>query len=185
VWAYVTRANTTSTPDRMVIYDWSLDEATYADLSVEALMQWLSPGVNLDTMDDYGALDALQFSLDSPFWKGGAAMFGLFGSDLTLSLQSGTPMAARITTSDGRAKARMLVTGTRPSVDASGVTVSIAARERVADTVTFNAAEAMEDTGVCPAWASGNIVRGRIDIPAADWTLAQGIETIASPQGSR
>lgn len=165
VWAYVTTGNVTSTPDRLLIYDWSLDEATYADLSIEALMQWLSPGVSLDALDPYGALDALQFSLDSPFWKGGASLFGLFGTDLTLSLQSGTPMVATLTTADGQGKGRLLVTGTRPHVDASGVTVAIAARERVADSVSFNAAESMEDTGICPAWASGNIVRGEITIP--------------------
>lgn len=185
VWVYVTRANVTSTPDRMMIYDWSLDEATYVDISVEALIHWLSPGVNLDSLDPYGALDDLVFSLDSPFWKGGASLFGIFGTDNTLSLQSGTPMAATITTADGQSKGRVLIGGTRPHVDAPNVTMAIAARERFSDSVTFGTAELMEDTGVCPAHASGNIIRARISIPAESWTLAQGIETISKPQGGR
>jgi hypothetical protein len=185
VWAYVSQGNVTSTPDRLLIYDWSLDEATYAELSVNTLVHWLSPGVTLDNMDSFGSLDGLDFPLDSPFWKGGANLFGMFGSDMTLALQSGTPLAATLTTSDGQGKGRVFVKGTRPNVDASGVTVSIAARERASDPVTFNTAEAMEDTGECPAHASGNLIRGRISIPAQNWTLAQGIDTIAGPQGSR
>lgn len=79
----------------------------------------------------------------------------------------------------------MFVKATRPMVDASGVSVAIAARERFADAVTFSAAEAMEDTGECPAHASGNLVRAKITIPSQTWTLAQGIETTAQPQGAR
>lgn len=185
VYAYVSTSNATAKPDRLLIVDWSLDEATFADLSVEMLVQWLSPGIDLDSMNPYGTMETLPFSLDAPFWKGGASLFGMFGSDHSLSLQSGTPMAARITTADGQGKGRVFVSGTRPNVDASGVSVAISARERFADSVVFNTAETMEDTGVCPAHASGNLIRAQITIPAQSWTLAQGLETIAGGQGAR
>lgn len=186
VWAYVSRDNIGTTPNRMLIYDWSLDEATYAVLTVETLVQWLSPGVTLDTMDGYGTLDDLPFSFDSPFWRGGAQVMGLFADDHSLSLQAGANMEASITTADGSKGMRMLFKGTRPAIDTAQAQIALAVRERDAGSVTFGTAESMEDTGICPAHKSGNIARARLTIQAgATWTAAKGLETLATRQGQR
>ena len=186
VWAYVSASNIGSTPDRLLIYDWALDEATFADLTVDALVQWLSPGYTLDTMNAFGGVDALPFSFDSPFWRGGAQLMGLFSTDNRLSLLSGPSMAATITTADGQKGERMLIKGLSPQVDSAAATVSLAMRERDADAVTFSTAEAMEDTGICPAHKSGRIARAKIIIPAAaTWTATKGIVTHATRQGRR
>jgi hypothetical protein len=176
VWAYVSRNNIGTTPDRLLIYDWSLDEATYAELTVETLVQWLSPGVTLDTMDGYGTLDVLPFSFDSPFWRGGAQVMGLFSDDHMLSLQSGSAMAASITTADGQKDGRFLIKGTRPAVDTDEAQVQLSVRERDADAIAYGHLETMEDTGVCPDHRSGRIARARLTIPAgATWTASKGI----------
>lgn len=187
VWAYQSRSATGSNPNRMMIYDWSLDEATYAELTVESLVKWLSPGLTLDTMSaaGYTSLDGLPFSLDSAFWKGGASVLGVFGTDHKLSLLSGTPMEAQIVTGDGQQRGRMFVTGTMPKVDAAGVQVEVSMRERMADTPTYGTSEVMEDTGVVPAHVSGNIARARITIPSQNWTQIEGIDAVAEPAGSR
>lgn len=186
VWAYISKGNSSTTADRMLIYDWSIDEAAFADVSTEALMQWLSPGVTLDTMNSYGSLDALPFSLDSPFWRGGAGVMGLFGTDHKLALQSGLPMAATLVTNDGQGDSRYLIKGTRPAVDTPHATVALAARERYGDNVVWSEAEAMEDTGVCPAHISGNYVRAKITVPAGvAWSQAQGIDTVLGRRGRR
>lgn len=186
VWAYVSSTNVGTTPDRLLIYDWSLDEATYAEVSVEALVQWLSPGVTLDTMNGYGTLDTLPFSLDSPFWRGGASIMGVFGTDHKLALQSGSPMAATITTTDGQTKGRVLITGIRPAIDTAAATVAIAARERQGDAVSFGTAEGMEDTGVCPAHASGHLARAQLVVPSgSSWTVCSGLETLVAGRRGR
>jgi hypothetical protein len=186
VWAYVSTSNIGSTPDRLLIYDWALDEATFADLTVGALLQWLSPGYTLDTMDAFGSVDDLPFSFDSPFWRGGSQLMGLFSTDNRLSLLSGASMAATITTADGQKSDRMLIKGLSPQVDSAAATVALAMRERDADAVTFGSAEAMEDTGICPAHKSGRVARAKIVIPAAaTWTAAKGIVTHATRQGRR
>ena len=190
LWAYISRDNSGVVPDRVLIYDRSLDEATIADISVEALASWITSGVTLDTMNSFGTLDALPYSLDSPFWKAGSSLIGIFGSDHKLAHLQGTPLAATFTTADGQTTQRMLVSGTRPYVDATGAQVAIAMRERDADqssgSVAFPAYEAMEDTGIVPAWASGNIARAKINIPAGEeWTSMKGIETVARPRGRR
>jgi len=187
VWCYANKSTSSTTPNRMLIYDWSLDEATFADITVESLVKWLSPGITLDGMPaaGYSDLDTLPFSLDSPFWKGGASVLGVFGSDHTLSLLSGTPMQAQFVTGDGAGNSRLFVRGTRPKCDASGITVAVSSRERQADAVVWNTDEAMEDTGDVPAHASGNVFRARVTIPAQTWTQIEGIETDAAQRGKR
>ena len=177
VWPYISRDNSGTTPDRVLIYDWSLDEATFADINVEAFATWLTTGVTLDTMNSFGTLDTLPYTLDSPFWKGGSALLALFGIDHKLAFLQGPNLAAKVTTADGEAPGRSFIQGTRPMVDATGVTVALALRERDADAVIYNAAESMEDTGVCPAHISGNLGRAQIVIPAGQtWSLLKGID---------
>lgn len=188
VWAYIARGSASNTePNKLLIYDWSLDEPTYADISVEALVQWLSPSTTLEGLSVYGSLEDLPFSLDSPFWRGGAAIMGLFDTSHRLALQSGPPMAARIVTGDGRdPSGRILIKGVRPEIDTNAATIAISAREADHDAITYGAAEAMEDTGIIPAHVSGNYFRARMDIPAGSlWTLASGMQTLAGKRGKR
>lgn len=176
-WPYISRDNSGLVPDRVLIYDWSLDEATFADITVEAVATWLTTGVTLDTMNSFGTMETLPYSLDSPFWRGGSALLALFGIDHKLAFLQGPNLAARVTTADGQGAGRSFISGTRPMVDASGVTVALALRERDADAITYAAAERMEDTGVCPAHISGNLGRAQIVIPAGQtWTLLKGID---------
>ena len=176
MFAYVSRDNGTLTPDRVLIYDWSLKEATFADISVEAMTTWLSSGVTLDTMNSFGTLDTLPFSLDSPYWKGGASLVGIFGTDHKLYHLQGQPMAATFITADGSLDARTFLTGLTPVVDTPSITAAVHGRERDGDTVTFGVQEAMEDTGEIPCHISGNYVRAKLQIPSGTaWTLMQGI----------
>jgi len=187
LWAYVTKSNVSVTPNRVIVYDWSIDEAAYMDVDVETMLRWLSPGVTLDSMNSYGTLDTLPFSLDSPFWKGGASLMGIFGTDHRLSLPSGAPMEATLTTTDGQRQGRVLIKGIRPHIDTSAATVAVAARERLGDNVTFSPLEAMEETGVCSNHVSGNIARAKIVVPSgSEWSLCSGLETmIAGKRGKR
>ena len=188
IWAYVSKSsNSTTIPNKVLIYDWSIDEATIAEITVEALAAWLSQAVTLDTMNSFGTLDELPVSLDSPFWKGGAPLVGIINGDHQLAHLEGPNMAARFVTADGqRPNRRTLIGGTRPAIDTASLTVEVAARERDGDTVVYGPAEEMEDTGICPAWESGNLARARITIDAgASWTYAKGLETIAGDAGTR
>lgn len=175
-----------TTPNRALIYDRALEDATVVDISAEALVRWLTQGVTIDTMNSYGTLDTLPFSLDSSFWRGGAGLLGVFGTDHKLAAMQGQNMAAQWTTADGHANGRRLIKGSRPHIDEVAATVAIAARERDGDAVVFDVAESMEDTGVCPAWASGNYARARINVPlGATWTIFKGLDVNASPAGER
>jgi hypothetical protein len=192
VWAYVSKDNPTSlVPDRLLIYNRFLEEAAFADVNIEALSQWITSGVTLDTMNSYGTLDTLPYSLDSPFWKAGAYVLGLFGLDHKLAYLQGANLQATLITADGEIDQRVLIKGTRPAVDASTVQVAVSCRERDADnlsgnTVTFDELNSMEDTGICPAWNSGNVIRAKIVVPAAStWSYAKGIDAVVAKRGRR
>lgn len=217
--AYVPVSSTSTNLTRLLAYDWSLDEASIAadGIPFHAISQWLTSGVTLDTMDLYGSMETLPFSLDSPFWSGGSPALGVFtyvetlgeailddaGSALLddagriiysgdsedgyrLSYLSGETLAANWVTADGQADGRQFISATRPAIDTDSVTVAIASRERDADPVVFDQAEALEDTGEVPAVASGNIARARIQTTTGSvWTLAKGLNTLNEPDGFR
>lgn len=186
--AYVSTDSTDRTvPDRMIVYDWAIDEAAIVDITAYTLGRWLSQGVDLDSMDSFGTLETIDLSLDSSFWKGGAPLLSVFQDDNKIAYFSGSNMAATFVTADGRMDGRRQhVTATRPDIDSVATTVEIAARERDGDTVTYSDAESMEDTGEVPAWASGNYFRARVKVPAGEtWTFAKGIETMNNDMGTR
>jgi len=186
IWSYTSRDNTAATLNRSLIYDWAIEEATIVDVPIQALMSTLTTGVTLDDLDSFGTIDALPFSLDSPVWRGGAALLGVFGANSRLSYFAGPNMAARITTADGYASQRALIKGTRPMVDTTAATVAISGREADGNTIAFANAEAMEDTGIVPAHVSGNMIRARLEIPTgATWEQVTGLQTLIGKRGKR
>jgi hypothetical protein len=188
LWAYISRDNTSLLPNKVLVYDWALDDATTADLSVEALAGWLTTGVSLDTMNSFGTLDELPYSLDSPFWRGGSSLLGLFGDDHKLSHLEGENMAAEWVTSDLRTPQRVLLTRVRPHINALNMNVEVASRERDGDPISYGPSSPIADTGEAACHAAGNYHRARIKIAAGDgWSeaLAQPIEIRAKSRGRR
>jgi hypothetical protein len=186
VWAYNSADNPGADLNRLLIYDWTLDEAVPADITVTALAQILTTGVTLDTMDSFGDLDSLPFSLDSPIWRGGSSLLGLFGTDRALSAFSGVPMAATFVTNDGEQPARLTIKGIRPHIDTRSITAEIATREAEGDAVTFGPVEVMEDTGVISTWASGWLARARLRVAAgANWSKMTSMDVVQGRIGKR
>lgn len=186
LWPYISRDNSGTVPDRVLIYDWALDEAAFADIDVQAISEWLTQPYTMDGINSFGTLDELPYSLDSPFWRGGVGLLGLFDTTNTLVHLQGDTLEAQFVTSDGHAPQRALITGTRPQIDATGTRVAISMRERDGDAWTWPTDEGMEDTGEVPAHVSGNYARARVTVPAgANWTVAKGLDTMQRPWGKR
>lgn len=186
VWAYNSNSNPNSNPNRMIIYDWALDEATTAELSVTTLAQILTKGVALEDLDAYGNLDTLPYSLDSPLWRGGSSVLGMFQDDAKLAFMSGLNLSATFVTGDGGMPGRTLIKGLRPHIDTRSITAAIAAREAEGDNVSFGPPEPMADTGVIPAWASGFVARARLVTEAgAVWEKYVGHDTVKGGAGNR
>lgn len=176
IWAFSTVDNPNLGLNRCLIYDWTIDAATTAELNISAFAQFLTLGVNLDNMDGYGPLDDLPLSLDNPVWRGGAALLGIFGSDNKLSYLTGPSMQAELVTSDGEKELRAFIRGVRPQIDTKALSIALAMREAQGDPIVYANPERMEDTGVVPAHVSGNLVRAQVLVDAgATWTKSTGM----------
>lgn len=184
-FAYVSRNSVGAVPDKMLIYETDVKESTIVKVSTTAVMEWLTQGVSLDNLGSYGNLDTLPYSLDSGFWQGGLPYLGVFGKDNKLSIASGQPLAASWVTADGAKETRAFISSTRPNIDSASVSVSLSTREADGDPVVFETSESREDTGLCPAHVSGNIVRAKIEAPSTTWTRMSGLTTQAKPAGIR
>lgn len=187
MWAYNSADNSSTSLNRILVYDWTLDEAVRIDATVTAMAQILSQGVTLDGLDAFGTMDSLPFSLDSPVWRGGGASgLALFSTDRKMSQFSGPNMAATLVTNDAEQGVRMLVTSVRAHVDTRNVTAEIACRESEGDTPIYGPANGVEDTGWIPAWSSGWLARARIAIGSgAVWSQLTGIDTLVGKMGQR
>lgn len=185
-WAYNSADSVTTDLNRVMIYDWTLDEAVPIDVTVTSMAQILTTGVTLDTMDAFGDLDSLPYSLDSPVWAGGASLLGFFTTDNKLSAFAGENMEATFETNDGEQANRTLIKGLRPHIDTRSVTAAVSAREAEGDPVSFGVDEVMEDTGVISAWSSGWLLRARLRVAAgATWRKITGVDAVLGKIGKR
>jgi len=188
MWAYNSASNATTSLDKILIYNWALDEAVTASVTITALAQILTQDLTLDSaaLAAFGNLDTLPFSLDSPVWRGGSSLLGVFGTDKKMALFSGSPLEATWVTNDGELPARSIVKGIRPHVDTRAITAEIAAREAEGDSVSYGNVEVMEDTGVISTWASGWLARARLKIPAGtNWSKITAVDAVIGSSGGR
>lgn len=189
-WAYISVNNTGAVPDKVIIYDWGLQEWGFATIDVLALSEFITQGFNLDelTSAGFGDLDSLPFSLDSPFWAGGKSILGIFGTNRRLSNLTGAPLAAELETREftgNDANQRLYLQEIAPIVDAQETTVAVGVKERKADNFVYGPATGLERTGFCPVHKEGRFFTIRVNVPAgADWTLAEGADVQANLAGT-
>lgn len=197
-WAYPSRDASSGNPDRILIYNWHLDKFSLAELTCETILRLQAIGYTLDQLETvlgYATVDEIPAPLSSEVWTGGRLFLGLFDTTHTLSMLTGTPLAATVETQEMEAMPgrRVLVTGSRPLVDINvsggSVTpsVSIGRRERKQSDLSYTAAVALNALGACPVRTSGRHLRAKITIPAGSqyWGHISGLSVDIVPQGSR
>jgi hypothetical protein len=184
------------TPNRLLIYNWTADRWSRAEVEMEMIHQGASQaGYTLDSLDDYSSnLDALPFSLDNRVWTGsGRLLLAGFTTQNRIAFFNGANMAATVDTGEAQLmpRRRALLRSLRPVVDGiaatGGVSVRTGTRNRTIDPVSFDAPAALNGFGSCPVRANGRYFRARIDIAAgASWRHIQGVDELeASPAGAR
>src|SRR5947209_2507904 len=149
-WLYASASGAgTGLYDRLVLYNpivqrWSLCDltATPAEWGTVAL----APGMTLDALNAFGAIDTLPAALDSGFYAGGLPVLAAFDQNHKLNFLNGPPMAPVVETSEmqplpGR---RTKILSARPIVDGGSPSVSFGHRDRIFDSVTYDAARSEE-----------------------------------------
>jgi len=183
-------------PNRLLIYNWTADRWSRAEVDVEMICQAASQsGRTLDDLDSYlPNLDALPFSLDNRFWTGsGRLLLAGFTQAHMIAFFNGPNLAATVDTGEAQVAPgrRALVRSLRPIVEAdagvASVSVRAGTRNRTIDPVAFDAPAAVNAFGHCPVRSNGRYLRARIEVAAgAAWRHIQGIDEIeASAAGAR
>src|SRR5262245_6235216 len=98
-WAFFNAASST-TFDRLLIYDWQLDRWSYGEVSAQFWATSVTSGLTLEGLDIFGSIDTgVPYSLDSRVWEGGRPVIGAIDTSGRLSfLESAAPLDATLTT---------------------------------------------------------------------------------------
>lgn len=123
-WAYPGAGNTNGRPNKILIYNYLTGFAMIAEVEAFFVQSLESTGVTLEELDAFGNLDTLPASLDSPIWAGGAKYLGAIDADGKLSQFSGPHLEAEFRSNQFGGE-RAFISGVRPYINSSGVTVSI------------------------------------------------------------
>lgn len=170
--------------DKIYCYNWILQKWTTITYAAPIIFSGVTEGLGIDDQDPtFGAtdddLDASGLpSLDDPSFKGGDPKSYVFSDTFTMGSFSGTPMAAAFATNDiAFAEGNVAhFTFVEPDIDATtGVSVSFAAKQRLADTPIVSAANTIMPSGHIPCRVSGKYIRTTWNIAAGTpWTYFKG-----------
>ena len=186
-WAYPTSAATGGRPDRVLVYDWSVDKWAFSEQQSEGLFISATSGFTMDGLDAVNTnLDLIVESLDSRIWQGGAEQTGVFDKDFKLSFWNGTSLDAVIETNEfevspGR---RSLMKAIRPIIDGGTTTVQVGHRNRQQDTFSFTPATSVNANGRATMRKNARYHRVRCNITGS-FEHAMGVQVDARPSGMR
>jgi hypothetical protein len=185
-WAYPGSGNSSGRPNKIIIYNWSIDRWSTAEVQVELLYRDLTAGYTLDELDDFGNLDTLPASLDSRIWTGGSLVLSAFDSDKKLSRFTGSNLGATLETAEAnggtlfqKPNERILVNGVRPYIDTAdaNMAVSLRYRDTVGGTLTTGSSAPIDADGQAHFTRSARFIRARVSISASSsWTHAVGLD---------
>jgi len=188
--AYPNVESGNGTPNRLLIYKWTINRWARVEEDIELIFSGLSAGYTLEALDAIsGSIDALAFSLDSPVWQGGTLSLSGFNSAHRVVNFDGAAKTARFLTGEGQLveNARAFVTTIRPLVQGAtttAITTAVGARDRLIDSVSFNAAVALNAIGECPQRSNGRFHRLRMDV-SGSFTRAVGFDVRLVKDGVR
>jgi len=181
-------ANTTGICDKIIIYNYATKKWSLANASASTIFSQFVGAYTVELMDILSQnLENINAALDTDFWSGGQVLLGGIDSDYKAAIFSGTDNECEIETAEIEPfpGMRANITGIRPIVDATA-TLTVKARERLADTESETSSVSMRDSGINPVRKSGRYIRANVKVPSGTtFTHAQGIDLVASRAGVR
>ena len=181
-------ANTTGICDKIIIYNYATKKWSLANASASTIFSQFVGAYTVELMDILSQnLENINAALDTDFWSGGQVLLGGIDSDYKAAIFSGTDNECEVETAEIEPfpGMRANITGVRPIVDATA-TLTVKARERLADTESETSSVSMRDSGINPVRKSGRYIRANVKVPSGTtFTHAQGIDLVASRAGVR
>ena len=192
VWSYTSGSSNDDTPDRLLIYNYAIDQWSYAELDCQMISSFMTINYTLEELDFISSnLDALPASLDSSIYIGGQFIFG-GAKDNKIHTFSGDNKTALIETSDldtGQGNSSV-ITNVIPYLEIVGgttpnVTAQISSRSRQVDSDSFGTASSLNADGYCNIRSNqGRYHKIRLNV-SGTWKYISGIEVEAKTTGRR
>jgi len=185
VWAYPSTSSTGEL-DKVIIYNYVTQRWSTGSVSTYILGQAQTPGYTLEQLDNISAsIDALNLSLDSPFWAGSRFFLSAFNTDKKLATFSGTPGTATLLSSqlelEGR---RSSLRNVRPIVSGGTTTVQTSSIDKQGNTETLKPALTLTDSGDAPMRCTGRYHKVQLNI-TGDFEDCLGFDAELVPEGKR
>ena len=181
-------ANTTGICDKIIIYNYATKKWSLAEASASTIFSQFVGAYTVELMDIISQnLENINAALDTDYWSGGQMFLGAIDSSYKAAIFSGTANECEVETAELELfpGLRANITGVRPIVDATA-TLTVKARERLADTESSTSSVSMRDSGINPVRKSGRYIRANVKVASGTtFTHAQGIDLIASRAGTR
>lgn len=186
-WFYKSTSNGQPYMDRVLIYDWSIDRWSYAEMNAYVVTTSLPLSATLEGLDAVDDLDALPFSLDT-YAATVSREITTIGSDKTASDLTGDYLAAEMDTPEGSIGdgMRSFTRSIAPITDASNAYVSMLLRSRLIDAQTQTSEAQIGVRGYASLRGNTRFGKVRVRVPAAeDWTFARGVDVTVQKSSFR
>jgi hypothetical protein len=185
IWAYASNVSG-GVLDKLIMYNYTTQRWTTADVSLQILGQSQTPGFTLEQLDDINSsIDALDVSFDSPIWAAGRIQLSAFNNDKKLGVFSNTPDTSSFTTTELDAEGRRsVIRSVRPIIDGGTVTVQVGSRPKQGDDVVFNSAVSLNDSGEAPMRQTNRYHRIKTNI-TGEFTNSYGVDVEFVQEGKR
>ena len=162
---------------------------TEAEVKTEALFDYLVAGDTLEDLDNITTdLDALPYSLDSKFWKGGTIDIAGFNHNHRMFTFSGTPLPATVDVTEVRAGPgrHLEITNLRPLVEGAGavVTAQVGHRKLQSESATWTSTRTANANGEVNLRVHNRFARVRIQA-SGTWKHIQGVDMWVNQRGIR
>ena len=191
MWLYPSTNNTSNTTgicDRIIIYNYATKKWSLAEANASTIFSQFVGAYTVELMDIISEnLENISAALDTDYWSGGQMFLGGIDSDYKAAIFSGNSNECEVETAELELfpGMRANITGVRPIVDATA-TLTVKARERLADTESETSSVSMRDSGINPVRKSGRYIRANVKVASGtSFNHAQGIDLIASRAGTR
>jgi hypothetical protein len=191
MWLFPSTANTSNTTgicDKIIIYNYATKKWSLAEASASTIFSQFVGAFTVELMDIISEnLENINAALDTDYWSGGQQLLGAIDSDYKAAIFSGTSNECEVETAELELfpGLRSNITGVRPVVDATA-TVTVKARERLADTESETSSSSMVSSGINPVRKSGRYIRANVKVASGTkFNHAQGVDLVASRAGAR
>ena len=188
LWGFPGTGSTAGNPNLFLIYNWSENKWSDANVNHQLLSRSLSQGITLDELDTVSTdiETGFGFSFDSRAFASSEFKLAAFDTANRYNYFDGNNLAATIETGEARHNpvGTFHVRSLRPLIDGGTITAAIAGRALPTAAVSFGSAASINALGECSVQNNSRFPRFRASIAAAGtWGHAQGVEVLGSPGG--